>query len=74
MSPHELNHLDKNGIVKVGSWVEEGDILVGKITPIPKKVQSPYQKLVYTILEKDFLSLFVIVALTSCIMTNKDKK
>jgi DNA-directed RNA polymerase subunit beta len=57
VSPHELNHLDKNGIVKVGSWVEEGDILVGKITPIPKKVQSPYQKLVYTILEKDFLTV-----------------
>jgi DNA-directed RNA polymerase subunit beta len=57
VSPHELSHLDKNGIVKVGSWVEEGDILVGKITPIPKKVQSPYQKLVYTILEKDFLTV-----------------
>nr|YP_009185299.1 beta subunit of RNA polymerase [Phacotus lenticularis]ALO63625.1 beta subunit of RNA polymerase [Phacotus lenticularis] len=57
VSPHELNNLDKNGIVKVGSWVEEGDILVGKITPIPKKNQSPYQKLVYTILEKDFLTV-----------------
>ena len=57
VSPQELNNLDKNGIVKVGSWVEEGDILVGKITPIPKKNQSPYQKLVYTILEKDFLTV-----------------
>ena len=57
VSPHELNNLDKNGIVKVGSWVEEGDILVGKVTPIPKKIQSPYQKLVYTILEKDFLTV-----------------
>nr|AYQ94888.1 beta subunit of RNA polymerase protein b [Microspora sp. UTEX LB472] len=52
----QLTNLDKNGIVKVGSWVEEGDILVGKISPIPKKnSQSPYQKLLYTILERKFL-------------------
>lgn len=52
VSEKELAHLDSFGVVKLGSWVEEGDILVGKITPINKKKISPYQKLLYTILEK----------------------
>nr|AYQ94165.1 beta subunit of RNA polymerase protein b [Borodinellopsis texensis] len=51
----EIQHLDNKGVVKIGSWVEEGDILVGKVTPINKKSISPYQKLLYTILEKQFL-------------------
>nr|ALO21057.1 beta subunit of RNA polymerase [Lobochlamys segnis] len=49
----EVQHLDKNGIAKIGSWVEEGDILVGKITPINKKSLSPYQILLYKVLEKE---------------------
>jgi DNA-directed RNA polymerase beta subunit len=53
----ELENLDSSGIAKLGSWVQEGDILVGKITPINKKGQSPYQKLLYTILEKQFLPI-----------------
>jgi DNA-directed RNA polymerase beta subunit len=57
ISQAEIEHLDHNGIAKIGSWVEEGDILVGKITPIPKKNQSAYQKLLYSILEKDFLAV-----------------
>lgn len=48
----EINHLDSFGIVKIGSVIEEGDILVGKITPINKKEFTPYQKLLYTILDK----------------------
>nr|YP_010290408.1 RNA polymerase beta subunit [Carex gibba]ULQ64261.1 RNA polymerase beta subunit [Carex gibba] len=28
-----LRNLDRNGIVMLGSWVETGDILVGKLTP-----------------------------------------
>nr|YP_009041047.1 RpoB [Tetraphis pellucida]AIB08532.1 RpoB [Tetraphis pellucida] len=28
-----LRHLDKNGLVLLGSWVETGDVLVGKLTP-----------------------------------------
>ena len=53
-------HLDDNGIAKIGSWIEEGTILVGKITPlnIKEKVTQntkpinnrPYQKLLYNIL------------------------
>ena len=51
----DLCHLDKRGIIKIGTWVEEGIILVGKVTPTNKKYHSPYQKLLYTILEKEFL-------------------
>jgi DNA-directed RNA polymerase beta subunit len=51
----EIKHLDKIGIAKLGSWIEEGDILVGKITPIKKKEESPYKKLLYTILERQFI-------------------
>ena len=54
ISISELSSLDKYGVVKIGSWVEEGDILVGKVTPVNKNVQSPYQKLLYTILEKEY--------------------
>nr|YP_009105099.1 beta subunit of RNA polymerase [Edaphochlorella mirabilis]AIT93774.1 beta subunit of RNA polymerase [Edaphochlorella mirabilis] len=35
-----ISHLDTKGIAKIGSWVKEGDILVGKITPILKKSNS----------------------------------
>ncbi|MCE8158975.1 MAG: hypothetical protein I3270_00620 [Candidatus Moeniiplasma glomeromycotorum] len=28
-----VSHLDKEGIVKVGSWVKGGEVLVGKLTP-----------------------------------------
>nr|YP_010881240.1 RNA polymerase beta subunit [Fossombronia foveolata]WIA67193.1 RNA polymerase beta subunit [Fossombronia foveolata] len=28
-----LRHLDKNGFASTGSWVETGDVLVGKLTP-----------------------------------------
>lgn len=47
-----IKHLNSLGIAKLGSWVEEGDILVGKVTPINKKNQSNYQKLLYLILDK----------------------
>ena len=29
--PESLSHLDERGIVKPGAWVQEGDILVGKV-------------------------------------------
>ncbi len=48
----ELNHLDEKGIVKIGSWVQEGDILVGKVTPRRKKELSPHEKLLYDIVGK----------------------
>nr|AYQ94809.1 RNA polymerase beta subunit protein b [Follicularia botryoides] len=48
----QVCHLKEDGTPKNGSWVQEGDILVGKITPIQQKFQSAYQKLLFTVLEK----------------------
>lgn len=56
ISEKEVAHLDETGIAKMGSWVEEGDILIGKITPTIKRFQSAYQKLLYTVLEKELQS------------------
>nr|YP_007890191.1 beta subunit of RNA polymerase [Pleodorina starrii]AFY64460.1 beta subunit of RNA polymerase [Pleodorina starrii] len=52
INENEISHLDKNGIAKIGSWVEEGDILVGKITPFNIKTLTPQQKLLYKIFNK----------------------
>ena len=49
----EMLHLDTRGIAKLGSWIKEGDILVGKITPIQKKSLSPHEKLLYDIVKKE---------------------
>ena len=49
----EISQLDSRGIIKMGSWVKEGDILVGKITPIQKKSLSPHEKLLYDIVKKE---------------------
>ena len=53
ISKQALGQLDDNGIIKLGSLVVEGQILVGKVTPIEKKYKSPYHKLLLTILEKE---------------------
>jgi hypothetical protein len=50
----ELVHLDKFGISKIGTWVEGGDILVGKVTPIKKKNQLGLNKLVKMISVNDY--------------------
>ena len=51
-----LLKLDNNGIVQIGSWVQEGDILVGKIIPIASETQTllTHEKLLYDIVgQKD---------------------
>ncbi|KAJ4699514.1 DNA-directed RNA polymerase subunit beta [Melia azedarach] len=47
-----LRNLDKKGIVMLGSWVETGDILVGKLTPQTAKESSyaPEDRLLRAIL------------------------
>nr|YP_009116018.1 RNA polymerase beta subunit [Campanula takesimana]YP_009338074.1 RNA polymerase beta subunit [Campanula punctata]AJD00865.1 RNA polymerase beta subunit [Campanula takesimana]AMR74032.1 RNA polymerase beta subunit [Campanula punctata]QOL12343.1 RNA polymerase beta subunit [Campanula takesimana] len=47
-----LRNLDKNGIVMLGSWVEEGDILVGKLTPqmVNESAYAPEDRLLRAIL------------------------
>ena len=46
---YSLRKLDDNGIIVIGSWVESGDILVGKITPKGESDQPPEGKLLRAI-------------------------
>jgi DNA-directed RNA polymerase subunit beta len=43
----EKRKLDSFGLIKVGQWVDEGDILVGKVASIKPKPLSPHQKLAF---------------------------
>ena len=49
VSESSTSLLDKNGIIAVGSWVDSGDILVGKITPKGESDQLPEGKLLRAI-------------------------
>nr|YP_009393099.1 RNA polymerase b-subunit [Bostrychia moritziana]ARW61661.1 RNA polymerase b-subunit [Bostrychia moritziana] len=49
VSDYSVSLLDKNGIICVGSWVDSGDILVGKITPKGEADQLPEGKLLRAI-------------------------
>ena len=49
---HKNAYLDNNGLVKVGTWVSEGDVLVGKIAPLEQKKLTPYENLLYDIIGK----------------------
>jgi DNA-directed RNA polymerase subunit beta len=46
-----LRHLDRNGIVLPGAWVETGDVLVGKLTPraTEETLRAPEGKLLQAI-------------------------
>lgn len=44
-----LRQLDERGIIRVGAWVEAGDILVGKVTPKGESDQPPEEKLLRAI-------------------------
>ncbi|MEB3827843.1 DNA-directed RNA polymerase subunit beta [Phormidium sp. CCY1219] len=44
-----LRQLDEGGIIRVGAWVESGDILVGKVTPKGESDQPPEEKLLRAI-------------------------
>ncbi|MEL6136180.1 MAG: DNA-directed RNA polymerase subunit beta [Cyanobacteria bacterium J06626_23] len=44
-----LRQLDETGIIRVGAWVEAGDILVGKVTPKGESDQPPEEKLLRAI-------------------------
>jgi DNA-directed RNA polymerase subunit beta len=49
ISEYSLRKLDDNGIILVGSWVESGDILIGKVTPKGESDQPPEGKLLRAI-------------------------
>ena len=44
-----LRNLDENGIVRVGTRVQKGDILVGKVAPKSKSELTPEEKLLHAI-------------------------
>lgn len=51
LDAHLLRHLDENGLVMLGSWIETGDVLVGKLTPqtIEESLCTPEGRLLQTI-------------------------
>jgi DNA-directed RNA polymerase subunit beta len=49
LSEDGLKNLDENGIIKIGSKVGAGDILVGKVTPKSSVDSTPEQKLLQSI-------------------------
>ncbi len=49
VSEEELAHLDEYGIVKTGTEVEAGDVLVGKVTPKGETELSPEERLLRAI-------------------------
>src|SRR5204862_2071123 len=49
VSPKALGNLDDNGIVRIGTFVMPGDILVGKVSPKSKSELTPEEKLLHAI-------------------------
>jgi DNA-directed RNA polymerase subunit beta len=49
VSEEATKNLDENGIVRVGAWVKDGDILIGKITPKGETDPTPEEKLLRAI-------------------------
>jgi DNA-directed RNA polymerase subunit beta len=49
VSPKALSNLDEYGIVRVGTFVMPGDILVGKVSPKSKSELTPEEKLLHAI-------------------------
>jgi DNA-directed RNA polymerase subunit beta len=48
-APESLLTLDEDGIITIGSHVEAGDILVGKVTPKTESILTPEEKLLRAI-------------------------
>jgi DNA-directed RNA polymerase subunit beta len=49
VSDKALRNLDESGIVRVGTYVRPGDILVGKVSPKSKTELTPEEKLLHAI-------------------------
>jgi DNA-directed RNA polymerase subunit beta len=49
VSEKQLRNLDEAGIVRVGTYVRSGDILVGKVSPKSKTELTPEEKLLHAI-------------------------
>ena len=49
VSEKALRNLDESGIIRVGTYVKPGDILVGKVSPKSKTELTPEEKLLHAI-------------------------
>ncbi|MBK7429026.1 MAG: DNA-directed RNA polymerase subunit beta [Saprospiraceae bacterium] len=49
VSEEATKDLDENGIIRIGAWAKEGDILIGKITPKGESDPTPEEKLLRAI-------------------------
>src|SRR5207244_6318174 len=49
VSPKALGNLDEHGIVRIGTFVHPGDILVGKVSPKSRSELTPEEKLLHAI-------------------------
>jgi DNA-directed RNA polymerase subunit beta len=49
VSPRALSNLDEYGIVRIGTFVVPGDILVGKVSPKSRSELTPEEKLLHAI-------------------------
>ena len=49
VSEDATKDLDESGIIRIGAWVKEGDILIGKITPKGETDPTPEEKLLRAI-------------------------
>ena len=49
VSPKALANLDDHGIVQIGTYVQPGDILVGKVSPKSRSELTPEEKLLHAI-------------------------
>ncbi len=49
VSERALANLDEHGVVRIGTRVQQGDILVGKVSPKSKSELSPEEKLLHAI-------------------------
>ena len=49
IAEESLGNLDEMGIIRIGAYVESGDILVGKVTPKGESDQPPEEKLLRAI-------------------------
>ncbi len=52
VSEQQLKNLDEDGIIVEGTWIEPGDILVGKVAPKSRSELTPEEKLLYAIFGK----------------------
>ncbi len=52
VSERALKNLDESGIIRIGTKIKPGDVLVGKVTPKAKSELSPEEKLLYAIFGK----------------------